>query len=221
MVQIPVIAAIDFDIITQFSFFLVIVLLFAFYKTISRCLKHREKKMKIEKGIVSTRGKGAGSSKWIRSIYIAAALLIASSVAIAIGFLNGDGLSMSGMQFVFCVIPFCVGISYLIRGILKRKSYIRRLCLNDGVPLETVYPPQKQWILPLSLGLPLLISGITVLTLGIIYQFGGTILGISVLVASVLGGMFFLYGLMMLIVMRRRKAKTVSSQTTTTNQYPD
>jgi len=206
MVQTPVIASIDFYMVAQMSLVLVLALLFAVYKTISRCLRHREKKMKIEKGIVGTQGKGAGSSKWIRSIYIAAALLIASSVSIAIGFLNGDGLSMSGMQFVFCVIPFCVGISYLIRGILKRKSYIRRLCLNDGVPLETVYPPQKQWIFPLSLGLPLLIYGIAVLTLGLVYNFGDTILLISVLVASVLGGVFFLYGLLMYIVMSRRKA---------------
>lgn len=206
MVQTPVIAAIDFYMVTQLTFFLVIVLLFAIYKTISRCLRHREKKMKIEKGIVGTQGKDASSAKWIRSIYIAASLLIASSVSIAIVFFNEGGLSLNGMQFVFCVIPFCVGVSYLIRGILKRKSYIRRLCLNNGVPLETVYPPQKQWIFPLSLGLPLLIYGVTVLTLGIVYSFGGTILLISVLVASVLGGMFFLYGLLMFIVMGRRKA---------------
>jgi hypothetical protein len=204
--------------ITQLTFFLVIVLLFAVYKTISRCLRHREKKMKIEKGIVGTQGKDASSAKWIRSIYIAAPLLIASSVSIAIVFLNGGGLDLSGMQFVFCVMPFCVGIAYLIRGILKRKSYIRRLCLNNGVPLETVYPPQKQWIFPLSLGLPLLIYGVTLLTLGIVYNFGDTILLISVLVASVLGGMFFLYGLLMFIVMSRRKAKTVSPQTTSTNR---
>ncbi len=210
MVQTPVIAAIDFYMITQISFFLVIALLFAVYKTISRCLRHREKKMKIEKGIVGTQGKDASSAKWIRSIYIAAPLLIASSVSIAIVFLNEGGLSLSGMQFVFCVMPFCVGIAYLIRGILKRKSYIRRLCLNNGVPFETVYPPQKQWIFPLSLGLPLLIYGVTLLTLGIVYNFGDTILLISVLVASVLGGMFFLYGLLMFIVMSRRKAKTVS-----------
>lgn len=115
-------------------------------------------------------------------------------------------------------MPFCVGIAYLIRGILKRKSYIRRLCLNNGVPLETVYPPQKQWIFPLSLGLPLLIYGVTLLTLGIVYNLNSPILGISTLVASVLGGMFFLYGLLMFIVMSRRKAKTVSPQTTSTNR---
>jgi hypothetical protein len=206
MVQTPVIAAIDIYLIAQFTFFLVLALLFAVYKTISRCLRHREKKMKIEKGIVGTQGKGASSAKWIRSIYIAASLLIASSVSIAIVFFNEGGLSLSGMQFVFCVIPFCVGIAYLIRGILKRKSYIRKLCLNNGVPFETVYPPQKQWIFPLSLGLPLLIYGVTLLTLGIVYNFGDTILLISVLVASVLGGMFFLYGLLTYIVMGRRKA---------------
>ena len=206
MVQTPVIAAIDIYLIAQFSFFLVIALLFAVYKTISRCMRHREKKMKIEKGIVGTQGKDASSAKWIRSIYIAAPLLIASSVSIAIVFLNGGGLSLSGMQFVFCVMPFCVGIAYLIRGILKRKSYIRRLCLNNGVPLERVFPPQKQWIFPLSVGLPLLIYGITLLTLGIVYHFSGTILLTSVLVASVLGGMFFLYGLLTYIVMGRRKA---------------
>lgn len=206
MVQTPVIAAIDFYMVTQLTFFLVIALLFAFYKTFSRCLRHREKKMKIEKGIVGTQDKGASSAKWIRSIYIAASLLIASSVSIAIVFFNEGGMSLSGMQFVFCVIPFCVGIAYLIRGILKRKSYIRKLCLNNGVPFETVYPPQKQWIFPLSLGLPLLIYGVTLLTLGIVYNFGDTILLISVLVASVLGGMFFLYGLLTYIVMGRRKA---------------
>lgn len=206
MVQTPVIAAIDFYMITQLTFFLVIALLFAVYKTISRCLRHREKKMKIEKGIVGAQGKDASSAKWIRSIYIAASLLIASSVSIAIVFLNGGGLSLSGMQFVFCVMPFCVGIAYLIRGILKRKSYIRRLCLNNGVPLERVFPPQKQWIFPLSVGLPLLIYGITLLTLGIVYNLNSPILGISTLVASVLGGMFFLYGLLTYIVMSRRKA---------------
>ena len=217
MVQTPVIAAIDLDQITQLTFFLVIVLLFAVYKTISRCLRHREKKMKIEKGIVGTQSKGAGSSKWIRSIYMAASLLLASSVFVVIIFSMEGGLSTQ--LFVFGVLPFCVGIAYLIRGILKRKSYIRRLCLNNGVPHETVYPPQKQWIFPLSLGLPLLIYGITLLTLGIVYNFaGGTSLGISILVASVLGGMFFLYGLLMLIVMSRRKAKTVSPQTTSTNR---
>ncbi len=206
MVQTPLIAAIDIYLIAQFTFFLVIALLFAAYKTISRCLRHREKKMKIEKGIVGTQGKDASSAKWIRSIYIAASLLIASSISIALVFLNEGSLSLNGMQFVFCVIPFCVGIAYLIRGILKRKSYIRKLCLNNGVPFETVYPPQKQWIFPLSLGLPLLIYGITLLTLGIVYSFGGTILLISVLVASVLGGMFFLYGLLTYIVIGRRKA---------------
>lgn len=204
MVQTPVIAAIDFYMITQVSFFLVIVLLFAIYKTISRCLRHREKKMKIEKGIVGTQGKDASSAKWIRSIYMAASLLLASSVFVAIVFLREGDLSTQ--LFAFGVLPFCVGVSYLIRGILKRKSYIRRLCLNNGVPLETVYSPQKQWIFPLSLGLPLLIYGVTVLTLGIVYNFGDTILLISVLVASVLGGMFFLYGLLTYIVMGRRKA---------------
>ena len=200
----------------QLTFFLVIVLLFAVYKTISRCLRHREKKMKIEKGIVGTQGKDASSAKWIRSIYLAASLLLASSVVVAIVFLKEGDLSTQ--HFVFGVLPFCVGLSYLIRGILKRKSYIRRLCLNNGVPLETVYPPQKQWIFPLSLGLPLLIYGLTLLTLGIVYNFGDTILLISVLVASVLGGMFFLYGLLMFIVMSRRKAKTASPQTTSTNR---
>jgi len=218
MVQTPVIAAIDFYMVSQLSFFLVLALLFTIYKTISRRLRHREIKMKIEKGIVGTRGKGAGSSKWIRSIYIAAPLLIASSVSIAMVFLNEGRLSLNGMQFVFCVMPFCVGVAYLIRGILKRKSYIRRLCLNNGVPLERVFPPQKQWIFPLSVGLPLLVYGITLLMLGIVYSFGGTILLISVLVANVFGGMFFLYGLLMFIVMSRRKAKTVSPQTTSTNR---
>ncbi len=206
MVQTPVIAAIDIYLIAQFTFFLVLALLFAVYKTISRCLRHREKKMKIEKGIVGTQGKDASSAKWIRSIYIAASLLIASSVSIAIVFFNEGGLSLNGMQFVFCVMPFCVGIAYLIRGILKRKIYIRKLCLDNGMPLEAFYPPQKQWIFPLSLGLPLLIYGVTLLTLGIVYNFSGTILLISVLVASVLGGMFFLYGLLTYIVMGRRKA---------------
>jgi len=206
MVQTPVIAAIDFYTVAQLSFFGVLALLFAVYKTISRCLRHREKKMKIEKGIVGTRGKGAGSSKWIRSIYIAVPLLIASSVSIAMVFLNEGGLSLNGMQFVFCVMPFCVGIAYLIRGILKRKSYIRKLCLDNGMPLEAFYPPQKQWIFPLSLGLPLLIYGVTLLTLGTIYHFGSRILLISVLVAGVLGGMFLLYGLLTYIVMSRRKA---------------
>jgi len=216
MVQTPVIAEIDFYMITQLTFFLVIALLFAFYKTFSRCLRHRERKMKIEKGIVGTQGKDASSAKWIRSIYLAASLLLASSVVVVIVFLTGGDLSTP--LFVFGLLPFCVGVSYLIRGILKRKSYIRRLCLNNGVPLETVYPPQKQWIFPLSLGLPLLIYGITLLTLGIVYDFGGMILLISVLVANVLGGMFFLYGLLMFIVMSRRKAKTVSPQTTSTNR---
>jgi len=204
MVQIPVIAAIDFYMVSQLSFFLVLALLFTIYKTISRRLRHREIKMKIEKGIVGTRGKGAGSSKWIRSIYIAASLLIASSVFVAIAFFEGD--SLSGMHFFFGVLPFCVGIAYLIRGILKRRSYIRRLCLNNGVPFERVFPPQKQWIFPLSVGLPLLIYGVTVLTLGIVYNLNSPILGISTLVANVLGGMFFLYGLLMFIVMSRRKA---------------
>jgi len=205
MVQTSVIAAIDFHLVSQLSFFLVLALLFTIYKTISRRLRHREIEMKIEKGIVGTRGKGAGSSKWIRSIYMAAFLLLASSVLVAIVFLRGGDLSTQ--FFIFGVLPFCVGVAYLIRGILKRKSYIRRLCLNNGVPIERVYPPQKQWIFPLSLGLPLLIYGITVLTLGIVYNlFSGPILGISTLVAIVLGGMFVLYGLLMFIVMSRRKA---------------
>jgi hypothetical protein len=206
MVQTPVIASIDFYMVAQLSFVLVLALLFAVYKTISRCLRHREKKMKIEKGIVGTQGKGAGCVKWIRSFYIAVPLLIASSVSIAMVVFNEGGLSLDGMQFVFCVIPFCVGIAYLIRGILKRKSYIRRLCLNEGVPLESVFPPQKQWIFPLSVGLPLLIYGIALLALGTIFHFGNTNLLISVFVACVLGGMFFLYGLLTCIVMRRRKA---------------
>ena len=205
MVQTPLIAAIDIYLIAQFTFFLALAFLFAVYKTISRHLRHREKKMKIEKGVVGTQGKGASSAKWIRSIYIAASLLIASSISIALVFLNEGSLSLNGMQFVFCVMPFCVGIAYLIRGILKRKSYIRRLCLNNGVPFERVFPPEKQWIFPLSVGLPLLIYGLTVLTLGTVYNFSGTILLISVLVASVLGGMFFLYGLLTYIVMSRRK----------------
>jgi len=78
--------------------------------------------------------------------------------------------------------------------------------LNNGVPFERVFPPQKQWIFPLSVGLPLLIYGVTVLTLGIVYNLNSPILGISTLVANVLGGMFFLYGLLMFIVMSRRKA---------------
>ncbi len=212
MLSIPVVAEIQFRSyeIMNLALILIPTFLFAVYKLISRCLRHRIKKLKIQKGIVSTRGKNHGGAKWIRSIYTAIPLLLASGAFgwYLIKFQNG--LNNPSPLIFFGLLPFCTGIAYLIRGILKRKSYLRKLALNNGVPFEVIYPPQKHWVLPIAMGLPLLIYAGVVLAICIASNGGGVKLGISIIVAGILGGMFFLYGLLMCIVVSRNKAKAIA-----------
>jgi hypothetical protein len=214
MLPIPVIAEVQFRSyeIMNLALILVPTFLFAVYKLVSRCLRHRVKKLKIEKGIVSTRSKSHGGAKWIRSIYTAIFLLLASGAfgaywIICEGFGSPNPLSPLSL---FGVLPFCAGIACLIRGILKRKSYLRKLALNNGMPFEVICPPQKHWVLPIAMGLPLLIYAGVVLAICIASNSGGVKLGISIIVAGILGGMFFLYGLLMCIVVSRNKAKAMA-----------
>ena len=214
MLPIPVIARVQFSSneICMLAIFLIPMFLFAVYKLVSRCLRHRVKKLKIEKGIVSTRSTNHGGAKWIRSIYTAIFLLLASGAfgtywIICEGFGSPNPLSPLSL---FGVLPFCAGIACLIRGILKRKSYFRKLALNNGVPFEVICPPQKHWALPMAMGLPLLIYAGVVFALCIATNSGGVKLGISIIVAGILGGMFFLYGLLMCIVVSRNKAKAIA-----------
>jgi hypothetical protein len=123
-------------------------------------------------------------------------------------------LSNFGPLFLFGVLPFCAGIAYLIRGILKRKSYLRKLALNNGIPFEVICPPQQQWILPIALGLSLLIyTGVIIALYIIMGPSGNRIVDLSMIVAFILGGMFFLYGLLMCIVVSRNKAKAIAVDT--------
>jgi len=213
MLPTPVIAGIQFRSyeIMNLALILIPTFLFAVYKLISRCLRHRVKKLKIEKGIVSVRSKNHGGAKWVRSIYTAVGLLLASG---AFGWyvvkVQGGFGSNSGPFLLFVLPPACTGIAYLIRGILKRKSYLRKLALNNGVPFEVIYPPQKHWVLPMALGLPLLIFTGVMFTLCTIYGGGSTELGIVLMVTGILGGMFSLYGLLMCIVVSRNKAKAIA-----------
>jgi len=216
MLPIPVVAEIQFRSyeISQLALILVPTFLFAVYKLISRCLRHRIKKLKIQKGIVSTRGKNHGGAKWIRSIYTAVGLLLASGAFgwYLIKFQNG--LNNPSPLIFFGLLPFCAGIAYLIRGILKRKSYLKKLALNNGMPFEVICPPQKQWILPIALGLSLLIyTGVIIALYIIMGPSGNRIVDLSMIVAFILGGMFFLYGLLMCIVVSRNKAKTIAVDT--------
>ncbi len=216
MLSIPVVAGIQFDSseICQIAVILIPILLFAVYKLVSRCLRHRVKKLKIEKGIVSARSKNHGGAKWIRSIYTAIPLLLASGALAWYTVRFHGGFGNNGAFVLFIVPTACAGIAYLIRGILKRKSYLRKLALNNGIPFEVICPPQQQWILPIALGLPMLIYAGVILFLCLVM--GGTDstpLGISIIVAGILGGMFFLYGLLMCIVVSRNKAKAIAVDT--------
>ncbi len=208
----PVIAGIQFQSHEIFNLALILIptFLFAFYKFVSRCLRHRIERLKIKKGIVSARSKNHGGAKWIRSIYTAVFLLLASGALCGFLIKFQNGLKNPGPLFLFGVLPFCAGIAYLIRGILKRKSYLRKLALNNGVPFEVICPPQKHWVLPMAMGLPLLIYAGVIFAICIATNSGGVKLGISVMVAGILGGMFFLYGLLMCIVVSRNKAKAIS-----------
>ncbi len=214
MLPIPVIARVQFQSyeISQLALILVPTFLFAVYKLVSRCLRHRIKKLKIKKGIVSTRGKNHGGAKWIRSIYTAAGLLLASGALVwyIVRFQNGFG-GNSG-PFLYLVLPLaCTGIACLIRGILKRKSYLTKLALNNGIPFEVICPPQKHWVLPIALGLPMLIYAGVIIALYIVMgPSGNSILDLSIIVAGILGGMFFLYGLLMCIVVSKNKAKAIA-----------
>ena len=212
MLPMPMIAGIQFDPneILQIAVILVPTFLFAVYKLISKCLSHRVKKLKIEKGIVSVRSKSHGGAKWVRSIYTAIPLLLASG---ALGWYMIKSQSDFGPLFLFVILPFCAGLAYLIRGILKRKSYLRKLALNSGVPFEVIFPPQKQWVLPIAMGLPLLIYAGVIFAICLATNSGGAKLGISIMVAGILGGMFFLYGLLMCIVVSRNKAKAIAVDT--------
>ncbi len=212
MLPIPVVAGIQFSSseICQLAVILIPILLFAVYKLVSRCLRHRVNKLKIEKGIVSVRSKNHGGAKWIRSIYTAIPLLLASGAFGWYLLKFQNGLDNPSSLILFGLLPFCAGIAYLIRGILKRKSYLRKLALNNGVPFEVIYPPQKHWALPIAIGLPLLIYAGVVLAICISSNSGGAKLGISIIVAGILGGMFSLYGLLMCIVVSRNKAKAIA-----------
>ncbi len=212
MLPIPVIAEIQFESyeISQLAIILIPTFLFAVYKLVSRCLRHRVKKLKIEKGIVSTRSKNHGGAKWVRSIYTAIPLLLASGAFGWYLLKFQNGLNNPSPLILFGVLPFCAGLAYLIRGILKRKSYLRKLALNNGMPFEVICPPQKQWVLPMAMGLPLLIYAGVVFALCIASNGGGVKLGISIIVAGILGGMFFLYGLLMCIVVSKNKAKAIA-----------
>ena len=215
MMNAPVIAGIQFqaDQIMQMSIFLVPMLLFAFYKVISRCHRHKIKKLKIEKGIVSIRRNVRGGSVWIRSIYTGTGMLLASG-AIAWSMASQGGLGSNTQPFILICLPFgCVGIGYLIRGILKRKSYLRKLALSNGMPFEVIYPPQKQWILPLAIALPLLVT-VGISPLYFFYsghQFDlDTMLPRFVLASGILGGILFIYSMLICIVVSKNKANAVS-----------
>ena len=216
MLPIPVIAEIQFRSyeIMNLALILIPTFLFAAYKLVSRCLRHRVEKLKIEKGIVSSRSKNHGGAKWIRSIYTAIPLLLASGAFGWYLLKFQNGLDNPSPLILFGLLPFCAGIAYLIRGILKRKSYLRKLALNNGMPFEVICPPQKQWILPIALGLSLLIyTGVIIALYIIMGPSGNRIVDLSMIVAFILGGMFFLYGLLMCIVVSRNKAKAITVDT--------
>ncbi len=78
------------------------------------------------------------------------------------------------------------------------------------MPFEVICPPQKHWVLPMAMGLPLLIYAGVVFALCIASNGGGVKLGISIIVAGILGGMFFLYGLLMCVVVSRNKPKAIA-----------
>jgi hypothetical protein len=212
----PVIAAIQFrsDQIMQLAIFLVPMLLFAIYKIISRCQRHKIKKLKIEKGIVSGRSKHHGGSVWIRSIYTGAGMLLASGTITWYMIRFQGGLEDNFEPFLILCLPFgCVGIGYLIRGILKRKSYMRKFALGNGIPFEVICPPQKQWILPLAIALPLLIT----VGLSPVYIYNHSnrfnldmMLPKLVLVSGILGSILFIYSVLICIVARKNKANAVS-----------
>jgi hypothetical protein len=201
--------------ISQLAFILIPMFLFAVHKLISTCLRHRIKKLKIEKGIVSSRSRNHGGAKWIRSIYTAVALLLAAGAFAWYVIEFQGGFEHNSGPFLMFVLPLsCAGIAYFFRGILKRKSYLRKLALNNGVPFEVVCPPQKHWALPMAIGLPLLIYAGVVFALCIASNSGGEMLGISIIVAGILGGMFFLYGLIMCIVIGRNRRRAVRTTIT-------
>ena len=132
----PVVAEVQFESyeIMNLALILIPTFLFAAYKLVSRCLRHRVKKLKIEKGIVSARSKSHGGAKWVRSIYTAIPLLLASGAFGWYLLKFQNGLDNPSPLILFGLLPFCAGIAYLIRGILKRKSYLRKLAPNNGVP---------------------------------------------------------------------------------------
>jgi hypothetical protein len=214
MMNAPVIAGIEFRSgeIMQLALFLVPILLFAIYKLVSRCQRHKIKKLKIEKGIVAGRSKHRGGSVWIRSIYTGTGLLLASGAIMWCVILQG-GLESNLQMFVMLCLPFgCVGIGYLIRGILKRKSYMRKFALGNGIPFEVICPPQKQWILPLAIALPLLVTtGLSPLYFDYSAdQFLDTMFFKLLLVSGILGGILFIYSMLIRVIINKNKANAVS-----------
>ena len=207
--------------IAQLAIVLIPTFLFAVHKLISRCLRHRIKKLKIEKGIVPVRSKNHGGAKWIRSIYTAVGLLLASGAFAWYIIRFQGGLRSNHSPFLMFVLPLsCAGIAYFFRGILKRKSYLRKLALNNGVPFEVICPPQKHWALPLAIGLPLLIYAGVMFAFCTFTHSGGDKLGISIIVAGILGGMFFLYGLLMCIIVSRNSRRAVRAEMIPTEPEP-
>ena len=223
MLPIHLIAGIQFhsNEICQLAVVLIPTFLFAVHKLISRCLRHRIKKLKIEKGIVSTRGKNHGGAKWIRSIYTAAGLLAAAGAFAWYIIRFQGGLGENPGPFLMFVLPLsCAGIAYFFRGILKRKAHLRKLALNNGVPFEVICPPQRHWAIPVALGLPLLIAVGVMVTICIIQEYCSDDMGMSMIIAGTIGGILFFYGLLMGGAVSRNRRRAARTQKKTTEPEP-
>lgn len=189
---------------------LVPVLLFASYKIISRLLKHRYAKMVLEKGIVPKPRTGPKKPRWIRSLYIGVFLLLVSSPFlinyITTAIARRDAMEMP--LYLFSVIPFAVGIAYILRGLLKRKDHIRTLALKNAVPFEQVYAPLS-WIIALAIGIPLLGYAVVIYLLCFFADFASLSWTPPFsyenlpLIVVIPGGMFTLYGLLMVCFARK------------------
>jgi len=205
--------SVEFNEIAQLLIFFVPVLLFAIYKIISRVLKHRYAKMVLEKGFVPKPRTGPKKPRWIRSLYIGVFLLLVSSpflinyITTAID--QRDAMEMP--LYLFSVIPFAVGIAYILRGLPKRKDHIRTLALKNAVPFEQVYAPLP-WIIALAIGIPLLGYAVVIYLLCFFADFASLPWTPPYsyerlpLIVAIPGGMFTLYGLLTVCFGRKKSS---------------
>lgn len=208
-------AEVDLTSILQFAimvlFIFVPIVLFAWYKFVSNKRRHALKLIRLEKGLAGIPGPDKGP-KWGRSIYLGAFFCIVSAF-FAYGFFGADS-DAAGLAFV---VLLGLGVLFLIRGILKRTSWIKHLALQRGIPFERVFPikPRRAlWITNFAAGLPLMLfAGYLFLSMQDVYIFGSNATDYAVLgITFCLGSFFFLRGIFLAWYLRCEDKPALSKE---------